>query len=89
MILICIGVIAFNFGFKKEYRMKKDDDVFEKEHGHDEAHEQCTVSLILAANMQVMSEIYANLRFFKSPRPQILRFIYMISAVDYRSISAL
>ncbi|WP_326975459.1 Na+/H+ antiporter NhaC family protein [Caproicibacter sp. BJN0012] len=42
MILISIGIILFNFGFRKEYQSNQEDDAFEKEHGHDEAHEQCT-----------------------------------------------
>ena len=42
MILICIGVTVLNFGFKKEYKSEKEDTDFDKEHGHDEAHEQCS-----------------------------------------------
>lgn len=42
MILISILILVFNFGFKREFETKKEDTDFEKEHGHDEAHEQCT-----------------------------------------------
>ena len=42
MILICIGVILFNFGFNKEMNVKKEEEDFDHEHGHDEAHEQCS-----------------------------------------------
>jgi Na+/H+ antiporter NhaC len=41
MILISILVIIFNFGFKKEFKSKKEDAKFEEEHGDDEAHELC------------------------------------------------
>ena len=41
MILISIIVTIFSFGFKKEFKSKKEDTKFEEEHGHDEAHEQC------------------------------------------------
>lgn len=41
MILISIGVIIFNFGFQKEFKSEKADTNFEKDHEHDEAHEQC------------------------------------------------
>ena len=42
MILLSIAIVVFNFGFKREYKIKEEDEAFEKEHGHDEAHEQCT-----------------------------------------------
>lgn len=67
MILICIGTIVFNFGFQKEYKTKKDDDFFEKEHGHDEAHEQCTfeekapprpLNLILPLALLILSTLF-------------------------------
>ena len=41
MILISIAVIIFNFGFRKEFKSEKKESDFEKNHGHDEAHEQC------------------------------------------------
>jgi Na+/H+ antiporter NhaC len=42
MLLLSIAIIVFQFGFKREYKTKNEDEAFEKEHGHDEAHEQCT-----------------------------------------------
>ena len=67
MILICVGVIVFNFGFKKEYEIKKDDNDFDKEHGHDEAHEQCAfeekapprpLNLILPLAFLILSTLF-------------------------------
>jgi Na+/H+ antiporter NhaC len=67
MILIGIGVVVFNFGFKKKYDMKKDDDNFDKEHGHDEAHEQCSfeekapprpLNLILPLAFLILSTLF-------------------------------
>ena len=42
MILISIAIIIFNFGFTKEYKLQQDDQDFAKEHGGDEAREQCS-----------------------------------------------
>jgi len=42
MILLSIAIVVFNFGFKREYKTTNEDETFEKEHGHDEAHEQCS-----------------------------------------------
>jgi Na+/H+ antiporter NhaC len=42
MILFSIAAIVFQFGFKREYKTKSKDEAFEKEHGRDEAHEQCS-----------------------------------------------
>jgi Na+/H+ antiporter NhaC len=42
MILISITAVVFNFGFKRECKSKNEDEAFDKEHGHDEAHEQCS-----------------------------------------------
>lgn len=41
MLLVSIGIILFNFGFKKAYENQAEKDNFDKEHGHDEAGEQC------------------------------------------------
>lgn len=67
MILISIATIVFPFGFRKEYAIKKDDDDFEKEHGHDEAHEQCSfeekapprpLNLILPLALLILSTLF-------------------------------
>lgn len=42
MLLVSIGIILFNFGFKKAYENQTEKDNFDKEHGHDEAGEQCS-----------------------------------------------
>jgi Na+/H+ antiporter NhaC len=42
MPLISVAVIVFNFGFKRDYKASNEEKTFEEEHGHDEAHEQCT-----------------------------------------------
>jgi len=42
MIVISILVIIFNFGFNKEVKTEEQDSEFAKEHGLDEANEQCT-----------------------------------------------
>ncbi len=42
MLLLSIVVVLYSFGFKREYASEKDEEQFDKEHGHDEAHEQCS-----------------------------------------------
>ena len=67
MILISIGALFMNFGFKKEYKTDKGESDFEKEHGHDEAHEQCTfeekapprpLNLIFPLGLLIASTVY-------------------------------
>lgn len=67
MILTSIAVTVFNFGFSREYKEKKEDEVFEKEHGHDEAHEQCSfeekapskpLNLILPLLFLILSTVF-------------------------------
>ncbi len=67
MILLSIAIVVFNFGFKREYKAKSEDESFDKEHGHDECHEQCSfeekappraVNLILPLLFLISSTIF-------------------------------
>lgn len=67
MLLISVAVIAFNFGFKREVQASDEDKTFEEEHGHDEAHEQCTfeekapprpLNLILPLFFLILSTVF-------------------------------
>lgn len=67
MILVSIGVTVFNFGFRREYGVKQEDEQFDKEHGHDEAHEQCSFeenaparpfNLILPLLLLILSTVF-------------------------------
>lgn len=99
MVLISIFAVVFNFGFKKDYLPKTahDDGIFEKEHGHDEAHEKCTfeenappraVNLIIPLSVLIFTTVFFLYYTGRANTGQSGFFTSLISADFERAIFA-